>query len=574
MDYARAAEVVFDDEDDFLGNAAAETSFTLDPDRFAMFSPEAELDYAIVALGPRQQGAATTADFKYLALSNDPTKHQKGMSVNIIQHPRGRPKTIAIRNNYLLERTDQYLIYDTDTLPGSSGAPVLNDRWELIGLHHYGEGDNEHQAPDERQKVNNAGIRASAIYDDLKAKADVMADGPEKTLLVEALSLFAAKSPVQKRLERRPKTTAAPAPQHESFSTLTEVPMDASKSSATMVVPLEITFRIGGTAVSLPASAGTPVNLGPKVSLSSRPERARIDRNYENRNGFDPDFIQGLSIDLAAITAPVVGMMANLVSGVADKLLAYQNFSVAIQENRRMALLTATNIDGRSYTHFKRDKGAPSEPEREAWYQDPRLANADAVIGDDFYKNWSALFDRGHLTRRMDPTWGDEAARAETDTFHFTNCTPQHYLFNQGANLWQGLEKYVLENGVHAIDGARISVLQGPVFNNEIDQWAHDVQIPSAFWKLVAWNGANGLKAVALVADQTAVLNINRGTVSVVRGGEQDLQQFVVTVEHLESLTGLDLSEFRSIDTAGDAMPTPGERTRLVTHLTDIPLGT
>jgi endonuclease G len=30
------------------------------------------------------------------------------------------------------------------------------------------------------------------------------------------------------------------------------------------------------------------------------------------------------------------------------------------------------------------------------------------------------------------------------DTFHFTNCCPQHERFNQGKNLWAGLEDYLL----------------------------------------------------------------------------------------------------------------------------------
>jgi endonuclease G len=30
-------------------------------------------------------------------------------------------------------------VYETDTKPGSSGSPVLNDRWQLVVLHHASE---------------------------------------------------------------------------------------------------------------------------------------------------------------------------------------------------------------------------------------------------------------------------------------------------------------------------------------------------------------------------------------------------------------------------------------------------
>src|SRR5947208_1987598 len=54
-------------------------------------------------------------------------------------------------------------------------------------------------------------------------------------------------------------------------------------------------------------------------------------------------------------------------------------------------------------------------------------------------------FDRGHLVRRLDSTWGDtvdEAKQHGDDSFHFTNCSPQFWSFNQGKQLWAGLEDY------------------------------------------------------------------------------------------------------------------------------------
>ena len=44
---------------------------------------------------------------------------------------------MAFRSNLLVSLADATrLIYETDTLPGSSGSPVFNDQWQLVGLHH------------------------------------------------------------------------------------------------------------------------------------------------------------------------------------------------------------------------------------------------------------------------------------------------------------------------------------------------------------------------------------------------------------------------------------------------------
>ena len=60
----------------------------------------------------------------------------EGEAINIIQHPAGRPKEIAFRNNRLVKLVDDdVMTYSTDTDRGSSGSPVLNDQWELVGLH-------------------------------------------------------------------------------------------------------------------------------------------------------------------------------------------------------------------------------------------------------------------------------------------------------------------------------------------------------------------------------------------------------------------------------------------------------
>jgi V8-like Glu-specific endopeptidase len=56
--------------------------------------------------------------------------------VFIIQHPDGGPKMIGLSHNLVRHVDRDVLQYWTDTKAGSSGAPVFNSRWEVVGLHH------------------------------------------------------------------------------------------------------------------------------------------------------------------------------------------------------------------------------------------------------------------------------------------------------------------------------------------------------------------------------------------------------------------------------------------------------
>lgn len=67
----------------------------------------------------------------------DPQKCMNDI-IPIIQHPNGMPKQICIGHNSLKYVDEERIQYLTDTLPGSSGSPVFNSNWELIGLHSKG----------------------------------------------------------------------------------------------------------------------------------------------------------------------------------------------------------------------------------------------------------------------------------------------------------------------------------------------------------------------------------------------------------------------------------------------------
>jgi endonuclease G len=62
----------------------------------------------------------------------------EGARVNILQHPDGDPLKVVLTQNYVVHRTDTRLQYVADTMEGSSGSPVFNHKWEVVGLHHSG----------------------------------------------------------------------------------------------------------------------------------------------------------------------------------------------------------------------------------------------------------------------------------------------------------------------------------------------------------------------------------------------------------------------------------------------------
>jgi len=108
--------------------------YPLDPGTF--FVADRELDFALVHVHPDREGRPPGAVFGWNPLLRTQGKIVTGEPVNVIGHPRGRLKEIAIRDSHVLQQTEDFLQYSADTEPGSSGSPVCNDQWEVVALHH------------------------------------------------------------------------------------------------------------------------------------------------------------------------------------------------------------------------------------------------------------------------------------------------------------------------------------------------------------------------------------------------------------------------------------------------------
>jgi endonuclease G len=215
--------------------------------------------------------------------------------------------------------------------------------------------------------------------------------------------------------------------------------------------------------------------------------------------------------------------------------LPYVHFSVLLDPARRLAAATGVNIDGAALLDVGRS---------DDWHLDPRVA-ASEQAGAELY--------RGHLVRRRDPVWGERtvAEAANEATFVFTNAAPQAAQFNQGPNLWVGLEDHVL-NYARAYE-QKISVFTGPVLADD-DPLYRGIQIPRHFWKIAAWttlDDANEptLRSAGFILDQGPSLD-NIG-LSLRADSTPPLGPFLTyqaPITDIETLTGLGLGILADAD--------------------------
>jgi endonuclease G len=262
-----------------------------------------------------------------------------------------------------------------------------------------------------------------------------------------------------------------------------------------------------------------------------------FDSDYTNRQGFDTAFLrpgkQDGQVFLPQLSPALAKTAAPLVTSPGDNVLKYRHFSVVMHKARRFAIYSAANVDFNGRFNLTRPK--------DVWRLDPRIP-ADAQVSEAFYTN--NQFDRGHLTRREDQEYGAtqvKAIDAAADTCHWSNCTPQHARFNEGRELWQGIERHILEEAVDA-NHFKAQVITGPVFDakDPILSGFPNTPYPLRYWKVVAAINASGkLFATAYILDQRdTILEFGlRGAPEVPFAPYKTFQTTIAAIEKLTQLT-------------------------------------
>ena len=241
-------------------------------------------------------------------------------------------------------------------------------------------------------------------------------------------------------------------------------------------------------------------------------------KDLQDRQGYAEDFLSSFAV-------PWPSADEALADDVQPLRLDYTHFSVTMSRSRRLALYVGVNIDGGQHVEIIRSN--------DTWAYDGRLP-ISAQVGEALYTNNG--LDRGHLVRRQDPNWGDEAKTANIDTFHFTNCSPQMSGFNQ--KTWLELEDYILNNTQRW--KARATVFSGPVFADD-DRLYRGIRIPKAFWKVVAYLSDDGKpSASAYMIDQSREL----GQLDLMFGQVRTYQRSVIQIEQLTGIRFANLADY------------------------------
>lgn len=368
------------------------------------------------------------------------------------------------------------LTHDSSTLCGNSGSAIIDlSTGSVIGLHFGG-----------AYLDANFGVPAY----DLSRDARVVDTG-----------VRFAQTP-------RPGSTPADA---AWTSVDSEGPAPASSANRfTVDVPLRITVELGEPSQSVQLQVVPPASVASVTEAMREPIR---DPDYASRSGYDAEFL-GIRVPFPLPKDERVA--ARLSDGRIQ--LPYHHFSVVMHARRRLALITGANVDSspaRARPEPRPDAdygraglGGLGPNDRERWFIDPRLP-ADQQLPDRFFTRDRKAFDKGHLVRRADVCWGasyDEVRKANGDTFHVTNCSPQVAEFNQAsARNWGALENLVESYA----KTERLCVFSGPVlseadrlFTGFDDDGTIIVPIPSRYWKVIVARAGAELCSFGFVLEQ------------------------------------------------------------------------
>ncbi len=343
-------------------------------------------------------------------------------------------------------------------------------------------------------------------------------------------------------------------------------------------------YAIGNSAVrastlkALMAGERTVVGVGTADGAANTDEGrdgVHTPAELADRPGYNVAFLDHFEVPWPDVSGVDNVMLAKPSDATASRPheLRYQHFGILYCTKFKSPVVTAVNIDGATSARVKRGS--------DRWFYDLRIEQKDQ-IGSEAYSE--AGVDRGHMVKREDPNWGtdpDVVRRANFDTFHFTNCSPQHGRFNRNIATWRGLEDYLIDNS--RTHGFKASVFTGPILAEDMDVIEElDLFLPREYWKVVVMpaeqdDGSVRPHATAYLLSQGQLIQKlmqDRGRSEAVEGfAFGEYRTFQIPIATLEKETGIDFGELRKFDPLATAVEEDAPRGYLaIDALSDLKL--
>ena len=190
-----------------------------------------------------------------------------------------------------------------------------------------------------------------------------------------------------------------------------------------------------------------------------------------------------------------------------DKIITHAGYSLLYNEAHEQASWVAYELT-KAETNKRFNRSGK-------FIVDPLVTTGSANNAD--YSGSS--YDRGHMAPAADMGW---SLRAMKESFYYSNMSPQDPAFNRG--IWKSLEELVRS---WAIENEAVYVVTGPVLTKGLPTIGSDkVSVPRYYYKVILDYTEPGIKGIGFILPN--------------EGSKEPLQSFAVSIDSVESVTGID----------------------------------
>lgn len=192
-----------------------------------------------------------------------------------------------------------------------------------------------------------------------------------------------------------------------------------------------------------------------------------------------------------------------------DAVIRHEGYTLRFRDQYKQA-------DWVAYPLLPEEINGDTDREGSSFRPDPAVSTGSALPSDYTRSG----YDRGHLAPAGDFKF---SRRMMQETFFMSNISPQAPPFNRG--IWKQLEELtrrwaLRDNGLY--------VVTGPVLKPGLPTIGRitEVSVPAQFYKVVLYCNKPDIRMIGFLLDN--------------EGSNSSLKQFVVPVDQIEQLTGLD----------------------------------